>query len=119
MKLMIVTPYYPPIFTAGGTRIFEMVKYLSRKPEIERIDVLVWNPYLNFDTAEIPKLDKVNVWPSKFGSFFPNVLLRHQDSNPFYLWSWHSQTRKFGKKIKPDIVLFTAPPGVILSGTKW
>ena len=119
MKLMIVTPYYPPIFTAGGTRIFEMVKYFSTKPEIERIDVLVWNPYLDLDIDKIPKLDKVNIWPSKFGSFFPDVLLKHQDSNPFYLWSWHSQTRKFGKKIDPDIVLFTSPPGVILSGTKW
>ena len=119
MKLMVVAPYYPPIYTAGGTRIFEMVKHFSTKPGIERIDVLVWNPYLDLDIDKIPKLDKVKVWPSQYGKSLPNALLKHQDSNPFYLWSWHSQTRKFGKKIKPDIVLFTSPPGVILSGTKW
>jgi glycosyltransferase involved in cell wall biosynthesis len=119
MKLMIMTPYYPPIFTAGGTRIFEMVKYLSTKPEIERIDVILWAPYLNFDPKMIPKLEKVHVWPVKFGTGLPGALLKHQDSNPFYLFFWSRFTRKYAKRLKPDLVFFSAPPGVILSGAKW
>jgi hypothetical protein len=116
---MIMTPYYPPIFTAGGTRVFEMVKYLSTKPEIERIDVVLWAPYLKFDSQAIPQIDKVHVWPNKFGAGLPDILLKHQDSNPFYLFYWKILTRKYAKQLKPDLIYFSAPPGVILSGAQW
>lgn len=119
MKIMVITPYYPPNYTAGSTRIYEMVKRLAQKPEVDNIEVVLWNPNYDYDINRIPALQKVTVHYSNLGKNLPNLLFKYQDPNPFHAFCWFLLTAHCSRKFNPDLVIFTTPPGTVLTGALW
>ncbi len=117
MRIMIMSQYYPPNYTAAGTRVYEMAKYFAARDEISRIDIVVWNPLFN-RKKPIPQHPKVEVHEIQIGKH-SQLLLKYQDPNPIYASVWLGLTAKFCKEKNPDIVIFSTPPGVMLAGTVW
>ncbi|MBI5001006.1 MAG: hypothetical protein HZB92_05710 [Euryarchaeota archaeon] len=113
LRLMFLTPYYPPIFTACGNRIFEMVRYLRKSDEVESIDVVLWNPQFSFDEKEIPQMPKVRVHCISFRRALPRIVFEHQDPNPLYAFMWMALAYRYISKINPTMVYITTPPGVM------
>ncbi len=119
MKIMIMSQYYPPNYTAAATRTFEMAKYLSSKAEVQQIDIVVWNPNYKEKEKDQFEVPKVTVHKVGVGKDRANFIFKYQDPNPVYAIIWLFLTAIYTKKRKPDIVFFSTPPGVILSGSIW
>ncbi len=122
MKIMIMSQYYPPNYTAAGTRTYEMAKHLSSKDEVQQIDIVVWNPNFKKNKEKDEsrfKLQKVTVQKIDIGKNKANFMFKYQDPNPVYAIVWLFLTAKFTKSKKPDIVFFSTPPGIMLSGAIW
>jgi glycosyltransferase involved in cell wall biosynthesis len=119
MKLLVFTPYYPPIYSAAGTRIFEFVSRMSKSEKVKEINIVLWNPNFDYSEKEIPELPKTRIMSVRFGKKLPKSIFKHQDPNPFYASVWFALTAKYCKKFKPDLVYFTTPPGTILIGCLW
>ncbi len=112
MRVMVFTPYYPPMAAAAAVRIHEMVKYISTSERIERLDIVHWHYSTLKEGSKSLKLGKVNVF--KVRNILPQSVFKHQDPNPIYALYWSLITAYYVIKTKPDVVFFTTPPGSIL-----
>jgi len=118
MKIMIMSQYYPPNYTAAATRVYEMAKHLSSKKEVSHIDLVVWNPLFN-RKGPTPDLPNVSVHEIGIGKNKAKKFFKYQDPNPIYALMWLGLTAKFCINKKPDLVMFSTPPGIILTGALW
>lgn len=119
MKLLLFTPYYPPIHSAGATRMFEFVKRISKSPSVDEINIVIWNPNFGYDDCDIPALPKTKVTSVRLGKLLPKFLFTHQDPNPLYALIWFLIAAKYCKRFSPDLVYVTTPPGTIMSCCLW
>ncbi len=115
MKVLVLSQYYPPHQTAAGTRMFEFLKALSAEERVERIDIVVWHP-LAQSRGKPPTLRKVRVHRPVIGRHVPRPLLSHQDPNPLYWVLWKKIAARYLRKLSPDIVFISTPPGILIAG---
>lgn len=119
LRVLMVTPYYPPNFTAGSTRVSEMVERISSHPSVEAVEVAVWNPFFEYAREMRSHSRKVTITASSFGVSLFKRAMTHHDPNPFYTICWFFLTGARVRRHHPDVVIFTAPPGVVLGGAAW
>lgn len=119
IRVMVVTPYYPPSHTAGGTRMSEFVKKLAKEELVERIDVVLWNPHFEYPPPTNEAGSKVHVSVSSFGGRVLGKAFSHHDPNPIFALGWFLLTAYYSLKYKPNRVIFTTPPGVVTLGSAW
>jgi hypothetical protein len=116
---MMMSQYYPPNQTAAGTRLFEFVKQLSREDAIEQIDIIVWHPTFPNKDEPAPFISKVTVHDTDFRKIKGSKILKYQDPNPFYALIWLFLTIKYIRRLKPDMVFFSTPPGIMVTPALW
>lgn len=116
---MVVTPYYPPNHTAAGTRMSNLVKRLAKEEIIERVDVLIWNPHFRYPPILENTDRKVHITISRIGEDTLGRAFKHHDPNPIFALIWFFITAFHSMVLKPDRVIFTSPPGVVMFGSAW
>ena len=111
MRLMVLTPGYPPIRNAPSVRMSEMVAAFVEEEEVEHITVLVYKPGDNSERfrREVKLTEKVTA--IYYATSVPPWLPKRLASlPPFTLARWTSFAIREARRASPDLILATIPP---------